>query len=239
MTAESAGRSLSIIIPAKNESGVIGDLVAEVRRLHADAEILVVNDGSDDDTAQLAEAAGATVLSHPVSLGNGAAVKSGARAAGGEILVMMDGDGQHRADEIDRLLGPLERNEADVVLGSRFAEDTGYHAPPLRRLGMLFFSAIVSRLTGQRLRDTTSGFRASGRRALEYMADHYPVDYPEVEALVLLSRAGFRVVEVPCRFREREAGRSSITGRRSVYYVIKVLLAIFVGLFRRVPEEAR
>jgi glycosyltransferase involved in cell wall biosynthesis len=229
------------VVPAFNESLAVGEVVRELRR-RGDLDVVVVDDGSDDETAEIARAAGARVVGLPFNLGIGAAVQSGflfAREHGYDVAVQVDGDGQHRADEIGKLLAPLERGEADVVLGSRWAADTGYHAPPLRRLGMLLFSAVVSRLTGQRLRDTTSGFRASGRRAIEFLAEHYPVDYPEVEALVLLSRAGFRIVETPCQFREREAGRSSITGRRSVYYVIKVLLAIFVGLFRKMPESPR
>ena len=225
------------VVPAYNEASTVGDVVRELRE-RGDLDVLVVDDGSDDGTADAARAAGARVVVLPYNLGIGAAVQSGflfARKHGHDVAVQVDGDGQHRADEIDRLLEPLARGEADVVLGSRYAGETGYRSPALRRLGMLLFSAVVSALTGRRLRDTTSGFRASGRRAIEFLAEHYPEDYPEVEALVLLSRAGFRVVEVPCRFREREAGRSSITGRRSVYYVIKVLLAILVGLFRRVP----
>jgi glycosyltransferase involved in cell wall biosynthesis len=178
------------------------------------------------------------VVDLPYNLGIGGAVQSGflfARDQGYDVAVQVDGDGQHQPAEIDRLLEPLRAGEADLVLGSRYVEKTGYHAPAARRTGMVLFSAVVSLLTGQRLLDTTSGFRASSRPVIEYFAEHYPRDYPEVESLVLLRRAGFRVREVACAFREREGGESSITAGRSVYYVVKVLLALFVGLFRSVP----
>jgi len=225
------------VVPAYDEAPTVGEVVRELRA-RGDVDVLVVDDGSADGTADAARAAGARVAVLPFNLGIGAAVQTGFRFAhrhGYDVAVQVDGDGQHPAAEIDRLLAPLARGEADVVLGSRWAGEGHWPAPPLRRLGMRLFSGVVSALTGRALRDTTSGFRASGARAVEFLAEHYPDDYPEVEALVLLSRAGFRIVETPCRFREREAGRSSITGGRSVYYVVKVLLALFVGLFRGAP----
>jgi glycosyltransferase involved in cell wall biosynthesis len=225
------------VVPAYNEAEAIGDVVRELRA-RGDVDVLVVDDGSEDGTAEVARAAGARVVVLPFNLGIGGAVQTGflfARERAYDAAVQVDGDGQHPAREIDRLLAPLVRGEADVVIGSRFGADAGFRSPPLRRVGMRVFSAIVSAVTGRSLHDTTSGFRATGRRAIEFLAEHYPADYPEVEALVLLCRADFRVVETPCSFRGREIGRSSITAGRSVYYAIKVLLAIFVGMFRRVP----
>lgn len=229
------------IVPALNEEASVADVVAELR-LRGDVDVVVINDGSTDETAARAEAAGARVVNLPYNLGIGGAVQCGflfAREHGYDVAVQVDGDGQHLAREIDRLLSPLVQGEADFVLGSRYVEKTGYQSTAARRTGMVLFAAVVSGVTRQRVRDTTSGFRASGRRVIEYFALHYPRDYPEVEALVLLRRAGFRVTEVPCEFRERERGTSSITTGRSVYYVVKVLLAIFVGLFRRVPPVPR
>lgn len=225
------------IVPAYNEAESVGDVVAGLRALGG-VDVVVVNDGSRDDTAARAGAAGAAVLDLPINLGIGGAVQCGflyASRGGWDVAVQVDADGQHLPGEIGKLLAPLARGEADLVLGSRFVEPTGYRAPWTRRLGILAFASLVSAVTGQRLRDTTSGFRAASARVARYLAANYPQDYPEVESLVLLKRAGFRVVEVPCRFAERSGGRSSITAARSAYYVIKVTLAVLVGMFRRVP----
>ena len=227
------------IIPAYNEAASVGAVVGELLA-RGDLDVLVINDGSTDDTREVAMRAGARVLDLPYNLGIGGAVQSGflfARENGYDVAIQVDGDGQHPPAEIDRLLAPIERGEADLVLGSRYAEKTEYHAPLSRRIGMIIFSGVVSAITRQRLLDTTSGFRASGRGVIEYLAEHYPEDYPEVEALVLLRRADFRVVEVACQFRDRHEGQSSITPIRSAYYMVKVLLAIFMGLLRSVPPR--
>ncbi len=227
------------IVPAFNESASVAGVVQGLLAL-GDVDVLVVNDGSTDETAARARAAGARVLDLPINLGIGGAVQCGflhAARNGYDAAVQVDGDGQHVPEEIRRLLAPIVRGEADLALGSRFVGPPSYRAPRARRAGMLVFSLVVRLVTGQRLGDTTSGFRASGRTVIEYLALHYPQDYPEVEALVLLKRAGFRIVEVPCRFAERTAGRSSITAARSAYYVLQVLLAILVGLFRRLPSR--
>lgn len=226
------------VVPAFNEAASVGGVVREILA-RGDADVVVINDGSTDETSDVARASGARVVDLPYNLGIGAAVQCGfqfAREHGYRVAVQVDGDGQHDPGEIDRLLGALPEG-ADLVLGSRYVERTEYRAPAARRTGMILFSAVVSALTRQRLHDTTSGFRASTRPVIEYFAEHYPHDYPEVESLVLLRRAGFRVREVSCGFREREGGESSITAGRSVYYVIKVLLALFVGLFRSVPAR--
>jgi glycosyltransferase involved in cell wall biosynthesis len=229
------------IVPAYNEAGTVGAVVRGIRELGG-LEVVVVNDGSTDDTSVRAREAGAVVLDLPVNLGIGGAVQCGylyALRRGFDVGVQVDGDGQHLPAEIPRLLAPLERGDADLVLGSRFVERSEYRAPIARRLGMLVFSTVVSAVTGRRLRDTTSGFRAARLEVMRYLAAHYPQDYPEVESLVLVARAGFRVRETACRFAERRAGRSSITGARSAYYVVKVLLAILAGLFRGVPPRDR
>jgi glycosyltransferase involved in cell wall biosynthesis len=227
------------IVPAYNEADTVGEVVRGLRALEG-VDVVVVDDGSTDGTARVARAAGARVLDLPVNLGIGGAVQCGylyAARGGYDVAVQVDADGQHVPGEIPRLLAPLARGDADLVLGSRYVERSQYQAPPGRRLGMLVFSAVVTAVTGQKVADTTSGFRAAAKGVLHYLAAHYPQDYPEVEALVLLRRAGFRIREVPCRFAERQGGRSSITAARSAYYVVKVLLAILVGLFRRVPPR--
>jgi glycosyltransferase involved in cell wall biosynthesis len=227
------------IVPAYNEEETVGSVVAEVLASGL-ADVLVVNDGSTDGTAAAARSAGARTLDLGVNLGIGGAVQAGflfAAREGYDVAIQVDGDGQHIAAEIPHLLEPIAAGRADLVLGSRYAADTGYRSPIARRLGMVMFSAVVTAVTRQRFLDTTSGFRAAGRECIAYLARNYPQDYPEVEALVLLRRAGFRIEEVPCAFRDRAGGRSSITASRSAYYVVKVLLAIGIGLFRRVPPR--
>ncbi|HMB71589.1 MAG TPA: glycosyltransferase family 2 protein [bacterium] len=227
------------IVPAYNEEDSVAGVVREVRETGL-ADVLVVNDGSADDTSRVAAEAGARVLDLPVNLGIGGAVQAGylfAERHGYDVAVQIDGDGQHLPAELPRLLEPLGKGAADLVLGSRYVEKTEYRSPIARRAGMILFSSVVTLVTGQRLLDTTSGFRAAGRPVIRYLARHYPQDYPEVEALVLLRRAGFRVAEVACRFRDRTTGVSSITASRSAYYVVKVLLAIVIGLFRSVPPR--
>lgn len=225
------------IVPAYNEAESVG---AVVRELHerGDVDVVVVNDGSTDETAAVAREAGARVLDLPLNLGIGGAVQTGylyARRQRYDVALQVDGDGQHDPKELDRLLTPLARGQAELALGSRYAERTAYRSPVLRRAGMIMLSSLVSLVTRQRLHDTTSGFRACTRPLIVYFAENYPQDYPEVEALVLARRAGFRVVEVACHFRERAGGRSTITPLRAVYYMVKVQLAILIGLFRRVP----
>jgi hypothetical protein len=229
------------IVPAFNESATVGDVVTALRA-RGDVDVVVIDDGSSDDTGVRAAAAGARVLRLPINLGIGAAVQTGyqfARWNDYDVAVQVDADGQHLPSEIDRLLPPLIRGDAELVLGSRFLGTGDYQPSVPRRLGMVVLSSVVSRVTRQRLSDTTSGFRAAGREAIALFAELYPRDYPEVEALVLLRRRDFRVVEVGCRFADRREGRSSITPVRSLYYMVKVLLAIGVGVFRRVPAGAR
>jgi glycosyltransferase involved in cell wall biosynthesis len=184
------------------------------------------------------------VLCLPFNLGIGGAVQTGFRFAfenDYDIVVRVDGDGQHDPAQLSRVLEPVLRGEADIAVGSRFAAEdaAGYRSSRSRRIGIRLLAWVVSRIVGQRVTDTTSGFQALNRRGIELFAHDYPHDYPEVEAMVLVFRHRLRLVEVPVEMRERAGGRSSITALRSVYYMVKVLLAIFVGMFRRnvVPEE--
>jgi glycosyltransferase involved in cell wall biosynthesis len=222
MTVNPAGNSLSIIIPAKNESGAIGDLVTEVRRLHADAEILVVDDGSSDDTAQVAEAAGATVLSHPISLGNGAAVKNGARAAQGDVFVMMDGDGQHRPEDIAMLVAKLEEG-FDMAIGAR---DSDSHAGLGRLAANGLYNVFASLVSGHRILDLTSGFRASRadyfRKFLYLLPNGF--SYPTTITMAFL-RSGFPVTFVPIKA-EKRTGKSHIRPIRDGLRFLAIIFKI-------------
>ena len=226
------------IVPAYNEEASIAEVVFEVRDFDPDLEVLVVDDGSTDLTAACAEEAGARVLRLPLNLGIGGAVQAGymyALEGGFDVAVQVDGDGQHDAGELGRLLEPVLAGRADMAIGTRFAGPRAYRAPFARRVGIGMFAALVSLRVRQRMTDTTSGFRAVNRRAIRLFAADYPHDYPEVEAVVTAARGRLRVCEVPVLMRPRSTGRSSITAFRSFYYVVKVLLALFVGLFPRQP----
>jgi glycosyltransferase involved in cell wall biosynthesis len=231
------------IVPAFEEEANIGRVVDELRAFDSTLDVVVVDDGSYDGTADVARVHGAVVLRLPFNLGIGGAVQTGFRYAyehGYDVAVRVDGDGQHDPAQLDAILAPVLAGEADIAVGSRFAATgEGYRSSRSRRVGIRMLAWVVSRIVGRRVTDTTSGFQALNRNAIALFARDYPHDYPEVEATIMVFRHRLRSVEVPVSMRERSGGRSSITALRSVYYMVKVLLAIFVGLFRRnvVPEE--
>ena len=236
---------LVAVVPAWNEEGAIGGVVDEIRAFDAAATVVVVDDASIDATADVAEAHGATVLRLPFNVGIGGAVQTGfryARDEGFEVAVRLDGDGQHTASELPKLLAPIHAGTADLVIGSRFVDPTGTYKPPFaRRVGIRVFARLVSMLGGQRVTDTTSGFVALDRAGIELFAVEYPHDYPEVEATLVAVRSGLRLAQVQVDMRERQAGTSSITFVRSLYYIVKVMLALLVASLRRYPrlEAAR
>jgi glycosyltransferase involved in cell wall biosynthesis len=224
------------IVPAYNEEGNIGRVVDELRAFDAGLDVVVVSDGSSDRTVQVAAEHGAHVVQLPFNLGIGGAVQTGFKYAwenGYELAVRCDGDGQHDPTELPKVLAPVLAGEADIVVGSRFAGDETYRPSVSRRIGIRLLALVVSSIARQRVTDTTSGFQALNRNALALFAADYPHDYPEVEGMVMSIRHQLRLREVPVRMREREHGQSSITALRSIYYMAKVLLALFVGLFRR------
>jgi glycosyltransferase involved in cell wall biosynthesis len=230
-----AGLRRIAIVPALNEAVTVASVVEEIRDVDPDFEVLVVDDGSTDETAKRALDAGARVLRLPLNLGIGGAMQAGylyALEQGYDIAVQVDGDGQHDPRELRRLLDPILEGRADMVIGTRFArgKEKTYRAPIGRSVGIRLFAGIVSLRVRQRMTDTTSGFRAVNRRGIEVFAGDYPHDYPEVETVVTAARGGLRITEVPVEMRLRAAGRSSITHAGSVYYVVKVLLALFIGL---------
>ena len=236
---------LVAIVPAWNESGAIGAVVEEVKAVDPEIAVVVVDDASTDGTPDVAESCGAIVLRLPFNVGIGGAVQTGFRFAldeGYDLAVRLDGDGQHDASEIPKILGPVLAGEADLVIGSRFVDGSGGYRPPLaRRLGIRVFARLVSLLGGQRVTDTTSGFVALDRRGIELFAEQYPHDYPEVEATLVALRSGLRLAQVQVEMRERTTGSSSITFVRSLYYIVKVMLALLVASLRRYPrlEAAR
>ena len=231
---------LVAIVPAWNEAGAIAGVVDEVTSMDPTIEVVVVDDASTDDTAEIAAARGATVLRLPFNVGIGGAVQTGFRyalAEGYERAVRLDGDGQHDASQISRILAPIEAGEADLVIGSRFVDPGGAYRPPLaRRIGIRVFARLVSTLGRHRVTDTTSGFVALDRAGIELFASEYPHDYPEVEATLVALRSGLRLAQVQVEMRERATGTSSITFVASLYYIVKVTLALLVASMRRYPR---
>jgi glycosyltransferase involved in cell wall biosynthesis len=224
------------IVPAFNEERNVGRVLDELRALDPGLDVVVVSDGSTDRTADVASARRAHVIRLPFNLGIGGAVQTGFRYAweeGYELAVRLDGDGQHDPAELPSLVAPVVAGEADLVVGSRFVAGGGYRSSAARRVGIRVLARVVSLIARQRLTDTTSGFQACNRRAIALYAADLPHDYPEVEGMVMAIKHRIRLVEVPVSMREREHGRSSIGALASIYYMIKILLALFVDLFRR------
>ncbi len=224
-----------VLIPAFNEEQRIASVIAAIQRAVPGTEILVVNDGSRDNTAAAARRAGAVVVSHPFNMGYGAAIQTGykfARDKEYDFLVQLDADGQHDPTCIPALLAPVLAGEADIAIGSRFLGNS--YTPPLaRRLGMALFRQIVFRVTGKFITDTTSGFQAFNRDVIRFFSsDIFPVDYPDADMLIMLHRAGFRLTELPVRMYENSEGKSMHSGLKPIYYMFKMLLSIGVTLMR-------
>jgi len=224
-----------VIVPALNEAATVASVVTAIRQ-HLDAEVLVVDDGSSDATASVAASAGAIVLSHPFNLGVGAALRTGfryAREAGFSVALQIDADGQHEPADAKGMIDLIVDGEADVVVGSRFS--SGYEIGLLRRFSMRVLSRRVSRSLGTRITDTTSGFRAFGRPAIEYFAEWYPSAYlsDTVEALLLAGERGLRVVEVPVQMHQRQGGQASSGTVKSLYHLVRLGLVMVVFRLRR------
>ena len=228
--------NLAIIIPAYNEAGRIATSIAGIRKF-GNADVVVVDDGSDDDTAGEAKAAGARVIELPFNLGYGAALQTGFKYAldkGYEFAVQMDADGQHDPLSIEALISPVLKDEVDVVIGSRFLDKGNYKAPFVRRMGMYFFGIIASLFTGRRITDPTSGFQTLNKKVMEfYASDAYPADYPDADVIIMLHRQGFRFKEVPVIM--HNAAKRSMHGGilKPLYYIFKMMLSIFVTLLRK------
>ena len=225
-----------VIIPAYNEEHTIGDVVKGVKALGSGYDVIVINDNSSDKTSEKATAAGAKVLQLSCNLGIGGAVQTGykyALAEGYDACVQVDGDGQHPTGEISTLVEALFEDGYDIVIGSRFVEKTAYEISVMRDLGIRILSYFLRMTTGLVVKDPTSGFRAINRKALTLFAGQYPQDYPEPESLVFAHKKQFRVREVSIEMKNRMHGISSITPVRAAYYMGKVLLAMFIDLFKK------
>ena len=234
--------SLLIIIPALNEEGAIEGVVHSIQRELPGVPILVIDDYSRDATVLRAKRAGAEVVSLPRHLGLGGCVQTGYKLAfelGFDFVVRVDGDGQHDARDIPRIYETLVQSGAHMVIGSRFVEKNGQRTTPMRGLGIIFFRWMLRVVLGKPVRDPTSGFVGVNRTALQVFARTFPLEYPEIEALVVLQRRRFRFEEVPCRMLPRTSGRSSITPARSVYYIIHVLLGILVNVLKYDARSSR
>jgi hypothetical protein len=233
-------KKILIIIPAYNEADTIGRVIRKTQQALPFVDILVVNDGSFDSTSAISKQTGATVLDLPYNLGIGAAMQAGYKFAyrmGYDIAVQCDADGQHRPAQIKKLIDTLVNDGVDMVIGSRYLRKKRFRSFVLRRLGILMFSKVISVIVGQRFTDPTSGFRAVNRDAIKSFSMFYPDDYPEPEALVLLHRHGFTMKEISVNMSSRKGGNSSITKWRSIYYMVKVLIAIFIDLCKKIPCE--
>lgn len=241
-------RKIAVLIPAYNEARSIESVLQELFKLrenHPEWQILpiVVNDGSSDQTEEVLQHAThqyeAYAIHFPLNLGIGCAVRAGLKYAatwGADVALQLDGDGQHPADQIPAIVCPILEQRCDVTVGSRYIQGAGGNvSSTARQIGTLFFSKLIKFLVGFEIKDTTSGFRAFNRNAIEYLAQCYPDDYPEVEAYVLLARKQFTILEIPVQMRPRTRGRSSITPIRCAYYMTKVAFAALISLVRQLP----
>lgn len=221
-----------IIIPAYNEEENIGNFLDELDKNYKDYDYIVINDCSKDSTKSILKDRKAQFLDLPVNLGIGGGVQSGylyALENEYDIAIQMDGDGQHLPEYLKNIINPIENGQADAVIGSRFIENEGFQSSSMRRLGIKFLSSLIRFLTGVKVYDVTSGFRAVNRKCIEIFANEYAQDYPEPEALVFSSTKGVKTIEVPVKMQERCGGESSINGFKTIYYMIKVSFALIIA----------
>jgi glycosyltransferase involved in cell wall biosynthesis len=234
------GRKLSVkilaIVPAFNEEQGIKHLADSFEEV-SNVDVLVINDCSNDNTSAVCRKYGLNVIDLPSNLGIGGAVQTGYKYAllkEYDIAIQVDGDGQHNPSYIKDLIQPIIAGQADLVIGSRYLEHEGFQSSFLRRVGINYFSFLIKFLQNKRITDPTSGFRAANRKVIELFSNRYPIDYPEPESIVSLLRNSYKIEEVPVVMNERLAGESSINALKSVYYMIKVSIAIIIDNLRKI-----
>ena len=221
-----------VIIPAFNEAGCIVDTVNDIIENAPGFDYVVINDCSRDDTLALCEEHGFNVVSLPINSGIGAAVQTGylyAKRYGYEYAIQVDGDGQHDAAFLEVMANYMQEHGTGMLIGSRYIEKQGFQSSGLRRFGIRYFTVLIKILTGKKITDPTSGMRMVGRDIIEYFAEEYPKDYPEPETAVTIVKKGWSLDEIPVVMKERQGGVSSISPKRSVYYMIKVSLACIIA----------
>ncbi|MGE7020680.1 glycosyltransferase family 2 protein [Solibacillus cecembensis] len=230
--------NILVIIPAFNEEDNISKLIKNIRKVEFrnNVDILVVNDQSSDMTSYICKKLGVNVIDLPCNLGIGGAVQTGYKFASlnnYDIAIQVDGDGQHNPEFLEKLIEPIVKGNSDMVIGSRYIEHNGFQSSTLRRVGIRYLKFLINSLSGLKITDPTSGFRACNKKLIQTFAMNYPRDYPEPESIMYIKRKGFSVSEVPVVMNEREGGTSSINFHRSIYYMIKVSLAIFFDKIRK------
>jgi len=235
MKAAAHSDSLLVIVPAFNEEGAIGHVVRSVHEELPGVPVLVIDDHSTDSTIAVAREAGAEILPMPHHLGLGGCVQAGYKLAyelGFQYVIRVDGDGQHDARDIRRVLNRLKETGYEMIIGARMEMQEGWRTGRTRSLGIRFFRLVLRPILGKEVHDPTSGFVGVNRRALAVFKSSFPLQYPEIEALVVLQRKRFRFEEIPCQMHERIAGQSSLIGLKPLYYMIHVLLGVFVNVLR-------
>lgn len=227
--------ALLVIVPAYNEEAAVGGVVRAVHVAMPGTPVLVIDDCSADATQQVARDAGARVLPLPHHLGLGGCVQAGYKLAfelGYQYVIRVDGDGQHDARDIPRVFAALRESGCEMVIGSRFVNENGSRTGVVRGIGIRFFRMVLRPILGKAVHDPTSGFVGVNRNALQVFSKSFPLEYPEIEALVVLQRKRFQFQEVPCRMRPRKTGRSTITAVKSLYYIFHVLLGVFINVLK-------
>jgi len=228
-----------IVIPAFNEQDNIKNVILSIKNFRRSLDCVVINDASTDNTQQIASSVeNAYVIELPNNLGIGGAVQTGFKFAienDYDFAVQFDGDGQHLAGELDKILSPVIDGTCDVCIGSRFIDNNpdNFRSTATRRFGILFFQQMNKLLIKQNISDSTSGFRAYNKKAIHFLSKHYPTDYPEPESIILLGKNNFTIKEVPVLMQERQNGQSSISGLKPIYYMLKVSLAMWMAHIRK------
>ncbi len=224
------------VIPAFNEELNIEMVVKELTMCCPQIDYVVVNDGSTDRTVRICRELGFNLIDLPVNLGLAGCFQTGMKYAyqkGYDYAIQFDGDGQHNARYLNEMADKLEREHLDMVIGSRYIKKEGFQSSGLRRLGIRYFTWLIKLITRQKITDPTSGMRMANRDVIEIYAKNYPKDYPEPESVVTILKKGKKVEEIPVQMNAREEGVSSISPKKSVYYMIKVTLAILIAALRR------